>query len=139
MLARSGVLNQYQRFSVDTNRNPLCIYGDPPYPLCLHLQRPFPGAGLTPIQHAWNESMSEVRVSVEWIFDDIINYFKFLDFKKKLENKFKCCWQNVCDMCPSSQCSCSLLWIHHIRLHCCFSPRNWGLFSLSLPNRFYKS
>ena len=29
--------------------------------------------------------MSEVRVSVEWIFGDIINYFKFLDFKKNLK------------------------------------------------------
>ena len=29
--------------------------------------------------------MSEVRVSVEWIFGDIINYFKFLDFKKDLK------------------------------------------------------
>ena len=28
--------------------------------------------------------MSEVRVSVEWIFGDIINYFKFLDFKNLL-------------------------------------------------------
>ena len=25
--------------------------------------------------------MSSVRVSVEWIFGDIINYFKFLDFQ----------------------------------------------------------
>lgn len=29
--------------------------------------------------------MSEVRVFVEWIFGDIINYFKFLDFKKNLK------------------------------------------------------
>ena len=29
--------------------------------------------------------MSSVRVSVEWIFKDISNYFKFLDFK----NNFK--------------------------------------------------
>ena len=78
MLARSRVLNQLQWFSVDTNRNPLCIYGDPAYPLYLHLQGHFRGAGLTPIQSAWNESMSKVRVSVEWIFGDIINYFKFL-------------------------------------------------------------
>ena len=28
--------------------------------------------------------MKEVRVSVERIFGDIINYFKFLDFKKDL-------------------------------------------------------
>ena len=29
--------------------------------------------------------MSQVRVSVEWIFGDIITYFKFLDFKKNLK------------------------------------------------------
>ena len=29
--------------------------------------------------------MSEVRVSVEWIFADIVNYFKFLDLKKNLK------------------------------------------------------
>ena len=29
--------------------------------------------------------MSSVRVSVEWLFGDIINYFKFLDFKKNLK------------------------------------------------------
>ena len=29
--------------------------------------------------------MSSVRVSVEWIFGDIINYFKFLDFTKNLK------------------------------------------------------
>ena len=31
------------------------------------------------------KSMSAVRCSVEWIFGDIINYFKFLDFKKNLK------------------------------------------------------
>ena len=29
--------------------------------------------------------MSKVRSSVEWIFGDIVNYFKFLDFKKELK------------------------------------------------------
>ena len=29
--------------------------------------------------------MSEVRTSVEWLFNDIINYFKFLDFLKNLK------------------------------------------------------
>ena len=29
--------------------------------------------------------MSEVRVSVEWIFGDVVNYFKFTDLKKKLK------------------------------------------------------
>ena len=29
--------------------------------------------------------MSKVRVSVEWVFGDIINYFAFMDFKKNLK------------------------------------------------------
>ena len=33
----------------------------------------------------FNGSMSKVHSSVEWIFRDIINYFKFLDFKKDLK------------------------------------------------------
>ena len=34
---------------------------------------------------AFNEAMSSVRVSVEWLFGDIVDYFKFLDFKRNLE------------------------------------------------------
>ena len=34
---------------------------------------------------AYNASMSAVRSSVEWLFGDIINYFKSLDFKKNLK------------------------------------------------------
>ena len=29
--------------------------------------------------------MSACRISVEWVFNDIINYFKFMDFKKSLK------------------------------------------------------
>ena len=57
MLARSGVLNQLEQFSFDTNGNPLCIYGYPTYPLWVHLQCPFRGVKLTPAQDAWNKSM----------------------------------------------------------------------------------
>ena len=28
--------------------------------------------------------MSSVRTCVEWLFEEIVNYFKFLDFKKNL-------------------------------------------------------
>ena len=34
---------------------------------------------------AYNGSMSEVRCSVEWLFSDIVNDFKFLDFKRNLK------------------------------------------------------
>ena len=33
----------------------------------------------------YNFDMSSVRVTIEWLFEDIINDFKFLDFKKNFE------------------------------------------------------
>ena len=52
----------------------------------VHLQAPFPqGVRFTPQMCAYNKSMSEVMVSVQWLFGDIANYFKFLDIKKKLK------------------------------------------------------
>ena len=42
-------------------------------------------APLTDEQQAFNQSMSQVRVSVEWIFGDIVDYFKFIDYKKNLK------------------------------------------------------
>ena len=33
----------------------------------------------------YNKSMSEVRVTVEWLFGIIKNYFKFIDFKKEMK------------------------------------------------------
>ena len=32
-----------------------------------------------------DDSMSNVRTSVEWLFGDIVEYFKFMDFKKNLK------------------------------------------------------
>ena len=85
MLAMSRLLPKLQQYSVDTNGNILCIYGDPAYPLRPQLQAPFKGANITAAQVLWNQSMSQVRTAVEWIFGDIVNYFKFLDFKKNLK------------------------------------------------------
>ena len=51
----------------------------------LHLQAPFRNVNLTPLQQAYNTSMSQVRVTVEWLFGDIVNWFKFIDFKKNLK------------------------------------------------------
>lgn len=85
MLAQSQVLSQLQRLSFNPRGDTLCVYGNPAYPLQPQLQSPFRGARLTNIQKACNKSMSEVRVSVEWIFGEVVNYFKFLDFKKNLK------------------------------------------------------
>ena len=86
MLAASGFLQELQRFSnCPVTGLPLCVYGAPAYPIRAHLQRPYKGAVLIPAQQDFNTSMSKVRSSVEWIFGDIVNYFKFLDFKKNLK------------------------------------------------------
>ena len=73
----SGILNDLQRHTW-LNGQPLCIHGDPAYPCTkpsLHLQAQFRDAQMTP---HFNKSMSEVRASVEWVFGDISNFYKFL-------------------------------------------------------------
>ena len=85
MLAMSGLLNQLQQYARDPNGNVLCLYGDPAYPLRRELQCPFAGAHLTPMEIAFNKSMSQVRVTVEWIFGEILNHFKFNDYHKNLK------------------------------------------------------
>ena len=85
MLRDSGLYHDLQRFACFPTGQPLFIYGDPAYPLCIHLQAPFWNGILTPPMQQFNSSMSPVRSSVECLFGDIINYFFFLDFKKNLK------------------------------------------------------
>ena len=83
LLAMSGLLDQLEQHSFSQDRHPLCIYGDPAYPQRVHLKCPIIRRGaLTDEELAFNSSMSKVRVAVEWVFGDVINYFKFVDFKK---------------------------------------------------------
>ena len=63
----------------------MCLYGDPAYPLRTVLQAPYRNAVLTPQMTTFNKAMSQVRVSVEWVFGDVANYFKFIDFKKNMK------------------------------------------------------
>ena len=65
MLADSGLLNDLQRFAFSATGQTMCLYGDPTYPLRIHLQAPFRNAVLTPAMQAFNSSMSAVRESVE--------------------------------------------------------------------------
>ena len=85
MLYDSGLLSQLGQYSFSRNGNILCIYGDPAYPVKPQLLGPFGNLHLTADQKAWNKSTNSVLVSVEWIFGDFKNYFKFLDFKKNLK------------------------------------------------------
>ena len=85
MLAESHLLDDLRQYAFSLAGQPLCIYGDPAYPIRVHLQCPFRNGVLTPQMEAYNTAMSSVRTSVEWLFGDIINYFKFLHFKKNLK------------------------------------------------------
>ena len=85
MLTESALLRQLQQNALSPAGQPMCIYVDPAYPLRVNLQGPFKNAHLTPQMQQFNKCMSEVRVSIEWLFNDIINYFKFMDFKKSLK------------------------------------------------------
>ena len=85
MLAVSNLYDDLENFALSPTETEMCLYGDPAYPLGGHLQAPFRFGILTRDMKNFNESMSAVCASVEWSFADIINYFKFLDFKKNLK------------------------------------------------------
>ncbi|XP_067016499.1 uncharacterized protein [Acropora muricata] len=85
MLTDSGLLHQLEHHAFSRAGEPMALYGDPAYPLRVHLQVPYRCAGMTPQMEEYNKAMSAVRISVEWLFGDILNYFKFLDFKKNLK------------------------------------------------------
>ena len=67
MLEESRVLPNLRQVAFH-NGVPLCLYGDPAYPLGVHLQGPFRELPLTPKMQAYNKAMSKLRVSVEWMF-----------------------------------------------------------------------
>ena len=104
MLAESNLYNEVVQYAVNINGDPLFIYGDPAYPHRPRLQGPFKGARLTQNEKDWNSAMSSVRVSVEWIFKDIINYFKFLDLTVRFESSTQCSGKNVHCLHFTSQC-----------------------------------
>ena len=100
ILAESGFLQDLTTRAFSPIGRPLCVYGDPAYPLRIHWQAPFRITGrLIKKMELFSTSMSKARMSVEWIFGDVINDFKFLDFKKKLKDGFECCRRNVCCWC----------------------------------------
>ena len=85
MLRMSGLLGLLEGHCNTAAGEPLCIYGDPAYPLRRHLQAPYREGNLTDDQKAFNSSMSSVRVAVEWVFGDITKYFAFINFKHNLK------------------------------------------------------
>ena len=114
MLALSGILPNLEEISFAPNGDPLCIFGDAAYPLRVHMQRPFKGVGLTPNEKEFNKSMSQVRVSVEWLFGEIINYYKFLDLKKKLKIGLSAVGKMPIPVCMETTLHSILVFLHQV-------------------------
>ena len=104
MLRDSQLYQSLERFAFNPLGQPMCLYGDPAYPLRLHLQKPYRNVALTSAMQAYNKAMRNVRSSVEWLFGDIINYFKFMDFKKNLKIGMSCVGKMyvVCALLPNA-------------------------------------
>ena len=58
MLADSGMYDELVRNSFDLAGYPLCLYGDPAFPLRVHLQAPFRNVVLTQQMEEFNECRS---------------------------------------------------------------------------------
>ncbi|ETV86977.1 hypothetical protein H257_01995 [Aphanomyces astaci] len=69
--------------AADTRFRGFVIYGDPAYGYSDQLASPFGGARLTAAQREVNKSISRVRISVEWSFGQVLQYWPIVDFKKK--------------------------------------------------------
>ena len=85
MLADSGLLTQLQQSAFSPHGRPMCLYGDPAYPLRVHLQAPFRNAVLPPPMQAFNESMSTVRESVACFLMILLTILNLLISKKILK------------------------------------------------------
>ena len=85
MLADSGLPRDLEQHAFSTTGETMPLHGQPVYPLRVQLQVSYRGARIKPQMEVYNEVMSAVRMSEEWVFGDIVSYFKFPDFKKNLK------------------------------------------------------
>ena len=86
ILADSGLVQDLQRFANSPAGNLFRLCGDSAYPQKIYLQTPFRNRALSAPMIAFNQFMSTVRESVEWLFNGIVNYFKFMNLKISLSS-----------------------------------------------------
>ena len=90
MLADSRLLDDLQQHAFSQAGHPMCLYGDPVYPLRIHLQAPF--RLVVPNQ---DMEVSAVRFSVEKLFGDIwCHFFQIFGFQKKSQDSVDFSWLN---------------------------------------------
>ena len=85
LLNGSGVLNYMQANMNTPDGRPLCLYGNPAYPLRPHLHHPYRGQRLTAAEQQHNTEMSRIRQAVEWQFGKVVSLWAFLDYGNNLK------------------------------------------------------
>jgi DDE superfamily endonuclease len=83
-LYRESGIDQVLQTSVLVSGRQYYLYGDVAYTLRPYLQVGLKGSVRSPEEVAFNEAMSKVRITVEWAFRDVKQYFTHLDMPRKL-------------------------------------------------------
>lgn len=83
ILSESGILNKLRPL-IHHSGQPFVVYGDPAYGISQNNLCPFRGQQLTQSEKEFNNTMSSMRVSVEWCYGKILQQFAFIDLKKIL-------------------------------------------------------
>jgi DDE superfamily endonuclease len=84
LLYKESGIDDSPRSSLVISNRQYCVYGAPAYILRPYLHVEFKGSSTTPEELAFNASMSKVRVTVEWSFRDVKQYFTQVDVPRKL-------------------------------------------------------
>ena len=103
ILAMSGLLNHLSQYSFSPDDQLWGIYGNPAYPHRVHLQCPSGRRpNLTDEEKAFNQSMSRVYVSVQWVFGGIVHHLS-LQILRKTARLAQCRWKDLCCLCSTAK------------------------------------
>jgi nuclease HARBI1 len=83
LYCRSGIDSQLEE-KLMVNGIQFCIYGDSGYNLRPYMEVPYQGSNLSEEQKSLNKAMSAIRITVEWIFKEVKQYWSTMDYKRKL-------------------------------------------------------
>ena len=68
MLRDGAIPPLYKHLTPDTEPVPVCVLGDPAYPLLPYLMKEFPGGGNTVLEQYFGYRLSSARMVIECAF-----------------------------------------------------------------------
>ena len=90
LLAASQLIPQLREHFNSADGLPYYLYGDPAYPKCPWMLRPYKG-NLTAAEREFNRRISSVRETVEWGFAKVVANWGFVDFVKQQKIRGSAC------------------------------------------------